>query len=150
MTRYEWLDSKDNRDEVYALLRFTLEDVQPDEVPFLDGLYGNYVELARQGDVVLDDQRRPFNVAGAEDVITVWLIPLVIEVANSLIIAAGLYSLKKSADLLRHRVTAPSSPDAVRDCIRPILDDPSFRLDQEDRESLEHALVQAVEMLLSV
>lgn len=149
MNRYKWLDNQENQNEVRALLQFALEDLQPEEMPLLDGLYENYIELAGKGDVILDQRRRPFNFAGAEDVISVWLIPLTIEVANSIIIAAGLFSLKKSADHLRHHSEPSPLPktDEVRECVRQALDNPSFKIDKEDRELIENALVRAVNML---
>lgn len=129
-----------------------LEDIQPDELPFLEGIYGNYVELARQGDVVLDDQQRPFNFAGAEDVISVWLIPLAIEVANYLIITLAVLSVKGAIEKLRERIEArqSSDPDPVRECIRQALDNPAFKISKEDRDRLEKALVRAVRMMMVI
>lgn len=150
MTRYEWLDNKENKADVYNLLRYTLEEIQPDELPFLDGIYDNYIDLARQGSVDFDDRQRPFNFTGAEDVISVWLIPLAIEVANTLIITAGIFSLKKSADLLmQHRApNAKTEPVKIRDCIHKTLDELPFAIDQHERTHLENALVQAIQLIL--
>lgn len=150
MTRYEWLDNDDNRDEVYDILRYTLEDIQPDELPFLEGVYGNYVDLAREGDVVLDDRQRPFNFAGADDVISVWLIPLTIEVVNYLIITVAVLSVKAAIEKLHERAKErqPSDPDPVRECIRQALDNPAFKISKEDRDRLEKALVRAVRMMM--
>ncbi len=168
MTQREWLKDKDNQDAVYAIVERALTELQPDEVPFLEGFYDNYIELAREGDVTLDSDGQPFNFIGGEEFVAMWLIPLVIQIVGELITAGGRPLLKRLIDRLRAQggtVESPEEPapvfesaerpdsakplpgaDEIRNCIRSSLN--SFTVGDADRERLEATLVASLSALL--
>lgn len=148
MTTYTWLGDEEIQREIYQVVSQALSVIEPAELPFLDGFYENYIDLAQEGDVVLDPSQQPFNFTGTEDVVSVWLVPLVIEIANSLILATAALTLKKALDRLRHSNATRPGKDDVRACVHQALDAFPITLAADDRDDLERALVQSLHSLI--
>lgn len=145
VTQLEWLADEENQVAVYSVVRRMLDEWQPDEVDFLDGVYENYIELAQEGDVSLDSKQQSFGFAGSQEFVTLWLLPIVVNIASSLIYVGGAWVLKKAIDRLMKQKGGelPEDDARVRECVKKALDENWASIDDEERLSLEEHLTQA-------
>lgn len=146
---YAWLSDPEAQEVVFTISQQALSTIEPEEVPVLEGMFPNYMDLIQEGEVVIGNSDRPFAFAGAEGLTTTWLVPLAVEVLNSLLIAFGAYMLNVLYMRIKNR-NSPLAPEPnisageMRVHVRKALDKPWPWLTPERRVEVEDCLVDTI------
>ena len=148
MAGYKWLGDSANQDAAYQVAEATLARLQPEELPLLEGLFTNYVELAQENDVHVD-REHPFGFAGGEILLPAVATDLAISVMNTLLIAAGTWAVNRLVDWWRGQ--PKSQEQKVRELAAIVSAAVAAlpRLSTKERQQLEAALVAGLTKLLS-
>lgn len=146
MAGYGWLSDRENQNVVYELSSRAVSDLRPDELPFLEGIFPNYMELAQEGEVVVD-KLRPFAFTDPDTFLTQWLVAVIIEFLNQLLMTYG--------PLIWHFLKGKPPPpgglsleaSTIREHIRLSLIE--IGLSDSDRLKVEDCVINAVLLMIA-
>lgn len=140
-----WLGDSANQQTTLELARRTIEAIDPGQLPFLEGYFPRYVELAQKGPVVVSRRDRPFGF-DAGGVFVEFVIAGVIQALQSLVVVFGPrifhYLRGTSPDVSIQQL----QPDFVRFTIQQALLAQNLATDLRLR--IEDALTQAILLLI--
>lgn len=89
MNQFDWLSDAQNQSVLYALSRRAVEEVAPEELPFLEERFPDYVELVGQHGVAVEGADDAFGFAGEEELLTVIIVPALAATLAALLIKKG-------------------------------------------------------------
>ena len=144
-TSYPWLADPANQQITYELAQRAVAAVDPDQLPFLEGIFPRYVELAQQGPVVANRQDRPF-AFGPGDFVTEFIIACIIQLLQYLITAFGPRILKHLQGAPPDAPVPQLQPEVVRTSIQQALLRQNLATDLRLR--VEDALTNAILLML--
>ena len=148
MAGYKWLADDDNRQAAYQVAEETVARLQPEELPLLEGLFTNYVELAQDSDVHVD-REHPFGFAGGEILLPAIATDLAISIMNTLLIAAGAWTVRQLIAWWREQPNISEQKARELAAVVSAAVAAVPRLSAEERRQLEACLVAGLTKLLS-
>jgi hypothetical protein len=140
MAQYSWLSDTNNQQIVYELTNRTIGTLRPEELPYLEGIFPNYIELAQEGDIVVDKRRQPFAFDDPGGFFTQWTIAVVIEFLNQFLVKVGpvILAILSGKPIPKGFVVDPGT---VRAHVRLALDETGLPADH--RVEVEDCIVNA-------
>ena len=88
-----WLADQENQEVIYAICASVIAEIAPDELVILEEIFPTYVEVAQEGEVVIEElgYSKAFAFGGdGTELVTLVLIPFFINFINSLLPVEGI------------------------------------------------------------